>query len=181
MVTTMETTNDLQANIHEAERRVHEAQQSLQSTVAEISGVDEMLREVLKERDAECLELAKGRKASPERHDHPIQQLRDRVTGLQALQRQKESNVAACKTKLYNLNTELAKAEQAKLVHTENQETHQLIDQIERALTSREREQTTIVQGVNSLRERKYLSETTRRLAMDSAQKLARRANGMRP
>jgi hypothetical protein len=175
------TSSEIQSRINEATRKVRESEQALEAILHEISGIEDVLTELQSERQQECVAVAVGNsRANPARFDQRIAAARDRLTGLEALKRRKEIGVADAKVVLHDLHVELSKAEQEKATRVDADNTRRLIGEVETAIEDRNRAQRIIQDGVQTLRARKYLSENTRRMGLDSAERLERRAVGLR-
>ncbi len=171
----------LQARIHEAERRAHETGQALEATRHEISGCEAMLQEISSERAQECIAVAMNKtRADPSRFDKQIQNLKDRIAGLEAIKRRREGEIAERKAELYELNAEASRIEQQRAIEAEGRDTRVLINEIENALEAHARSQRVIVEGIHKLRARRYLAEGNRRVGVDAAQRLERASVGMR-
>lgn len=172
----------VQGRIREAQLKIREAEQGLEAVVHELSGAEDLLSQLQSERAQECIALALGRgRANPERFDRQIQATKDRISGLEDVKRLKEVAVTDCKVTLYELNDTVARIEDERAIHAEGEETRRLIFDIENSIETRNRSEKVIVHGIRKLRARRYLSETTRRIGADSAQRLERIANNMRP
>jgi hypothetical protein len=167
--------------LNECREKLASAEDSLRQTALEIAGENDRLASLQAERASECEQLARNRRADPSRYDPPILAAQDRLCGLEALKRSHERSVADARATFYNVDAELARLNQQKLIDAETRETAALIETTRLAIQKRDDLERTILDGITGLRSRKYLLEANRRIGTDGAQGLQRIANGMRP
>jgi hypothetical protein len=178
----VETEGGIQARIRETQVKIREAEQAVEAVVHELSGAEDLLSQLQAERSQECVALALGKaRANPERFDRQIQTLKDRISGLENVKRRKELVAVDWRVELHDLHAESARLESEKAIREDGEEVRRSISSIEIAIDRRNDANKTISEGIARLRARKYLSEGTRRIGMDSAFRLDRINAGMRP
>jgi hypothetical protein len=109
-----------------------------------------------------------------------ILDLENKLIGIEKIVSLKRSELAELQSALQPLHVQQSERAQARAVEEEGQLTAQRIAKAERALADKVQSEKVFVETVLALRAHTYLSEASRRLAMDASQSLARRNNGFR-
>ncbi|HLM81070.1 MAG TPA: hypothetical protein VK302_10600 [Terriglobales bacterium] len=178
---TLTATSSLQSRIHEAQAKIVEAEQSLDATVHELSGVEDLLCQLQNERTQECIAVAEGRtRADPSAFDKRIAAAKDKIVGLEDVKRRKEIALVDCRVALHDLNEKLHRIETEAAIRNEGFELDGLIERTRDHIETRNTSEQKIQLALTALRGKKYLSEQHRRRAFDAAQALQRNSLGMR-
>jgi hypothetical protein len=174
-------TQDEAQRLSGARKQLTDAERALKQTEAQITEESDKLADLQAQRTSECELLALGRRADTSKFDADIHATQDKLAGLGAVRRTRERSVADARANYHNLSAEQGRAETERLRQKEGEDVKRLISQVEDAIQTRDRAAKTVVEGIASLRAWKYMAEPHRRLGVDSAQRLERISNGMRP
>jgi hypothetical protein len=178
---TITMTQEEAQRLSEARKQLTDAERALKQTEAQITEESDKLADLQAQRTSECELLALGRRAVPSKFDAAVHATQDKLAGLGAAKRTRERGVADARATFYNVDAELARLNQQKLIDAETRETAALIETTRLAIQKRDDLERAILDGITGLRSRKYLLEANRRIAFDAAQALQRISVGMRP
>jgi chromosome segregation ATPase len=150
---------------------------------AQSQDANDGLQQLEEEYAKACTALAqkKGGADEPSKIQSRMQILRDRLVGIQNVIGERERTLNGLRAEIATLHAEQSQRAQARRIEAEAELTALRIAKAEKALADRDQAVKVFLEAVLQLRSHAYLTETSRRLAMDSAQSLTRRSNGMMP
>jgi len=177
---TVMTDSELGKSLSDAREKLSKAERLLKETEDRIVEVSDELAILQARRADECHELALGRKADPAKFDALIRNAEDKLTGLEAVKRMRERDLADLKTTFYSLEAEWAKIKNKQADERELQEIQKLIAEAKNAVLVRNESERIFLDALTKLRSRKYRVERNRQLAFGGAEAAQRNWNGMR-
>lgn len=184
MASAMEQTDvGLERAISEVERQIEERTMELREWEQKQQGTGSALADLKAEHAEACEQqvLGKGSSGTVSKIKAQIDDLEIKLVGITRVVASKQSALSELRGEIAQLHVQQAERVKVRRIEEEAQLTAQRIAQAERALTDKVQAEKVFVETVLALREHKYLGEPSRRQAMDSAQSLSRRFNGMRP
>jgi chromosome segregation ATPase len=173
----------LEAAIAKLDKEIERVLVDLADWRAQSQDANDGLQQLEEEYAKACTALAqkKGGADEPSKIQSRMQILRDRLVGIQNVIAERERTLNGLRAEIATLHAEQSQRAQARRIEDEAQLTAQRIAKAEKALSDKTEAERVLVVTVIELRSHVYLGEMNRRQAMDAAQGLSRRSNGMNP
>jgi hypothetical protein len=174
--------SDLENSIAALDERIGRQRLEVHEWEEKARSASEFLSELRAQHAETCADavLGKASQGAVNKIAGQIVDVENKVIGIEKIVAVKRNELSESQAALQPLQIEQTRLAQARMIAEERDATEQLIAATDRALADLNTAATKFADGINSLRQRRYIGEANKHTAFDAAQSLERRGAGMR-